>query len=62
MVVLKLDVDDEERERAFEIDYLLSLTSEQRLRLMLDESDRIARALIENGQREPVAVVKRSRS
>jgi hypothetical protein len=51
--------DDEERELDFEIDYLLSLTFEQRMTMMLEESDRIASTLIENGQREPAAVVKR---
>jgi hypothetical protein len=62
MAILKLLEDDEERELDFEIEYLLSLTAEQRLTMMLVESERIARTLIESGQREPVALVKRPRS
>ncbi len=59
MPILKLDGHDEARELAFEIDYQLSLTFDERWRMMIEESERIARMLIENGQREPVALVKR---
>ena len=59
--ILKLREDDEERELDFEIDYLLSLTVEQRTNMMLEESERTLRSLIAHGQRKPVEVVKRPR-
>ena len=61
MAILKLKEHDEERELDFEIEHLASLSFEHRLRMMLDESERILRALIANGQREPTEIVKRSR-
>jgi hypothetical protein len=61
MAILKLREDDEERELDFEIEYQLSLSFEQRLAMMLVESDRIAWTLIQSGQREPTALVKRPR-
>jgi hypothetical protein len=61
MPILKLREDDEERELAFELEYLLSLTFEERMAMMLEESERMARTLIEHGQREPAALVKRPR-
>ena len=60
MPILKLDADDEEKELVFEIEYQKSLSFEQRWRMMVEESERIARVLIENGQREPIALVKRA--
>ena len=60
MPILKLKTDDEERELAFEIDHLLSLSFEDRWRMMVEESDRIAKLLIENGQREPTLLTKRT--
>jgi hypothetical protein len=60
MAILKLDDDDPERELRFEIAYQRSLTFEQRWRMMIEASDRIARQLIENGQREPTFLAKRA--
>jgi len=60
MPILKLDDHNEARELAFEIDYQLSLTFAERWQMMVEESERMARLLIENGQREPVALVKRA--
>jgi len=57
--ILKLDHDDEEREQAFELDYLLSLTTQERFELMIQKSNEIKRALIRNGHRKPVEIVKR---
>jgi hypothetical protein len=57
--ILKLDHDDEERERAFELDYLLSLTTRERFELMIRRSDEIKRMLIRYGHRKPVEIVKR---
>lgn len=60
MAILKLDEDDPEQELKFEIEYQRSLTFEQRWRMMIEASDRIARQLIENGQREPTFLAKRA--
>ena len=57
--ILKLDHDDEERERAFELDYLLSLTTQQRLEMMEKRSNEIKRMLIQHGHRRPVEIIKR---
>ena len=57
--ILKLDHDDEERERTFELDFLLSLTTAQRFEMMIRQSDEIKRTLIRNGHRKPVEIVKR---
>ncbi|NQT89292.1 hypothetical protein HQ560_21165 [bacterium] len=57
--ILKLDDHDEERERAFDLDYLLSLTTQERFAMMVARSNAIKRMLIQNGHREPVAVIKR---
>jgi hypothetical protein len=60
-MILKLERHNEERERAFELDYLLSLSTEGRFRMMIQKSDEIKRALIRNGHRRPVEIVKRER-
>jgi len=57
--ILKLGGDDEERELAFELDYMLSLTTAQRFEMMIRQSDEIKRTLIRNGHRRPVEIVKR---
>lgn len=57
--ILKLDLDDEEKELEFELDFQLSLTAEQRMEMMLKKSDEIKRMLIEHGHREPHKILKR---
>ena len=57
--ILKLDHDDEERERIFHLKYLLSLTTAQRFEMMIRQSDEIMRTLIRHGHREPSEIVKR---
>jgi hypothetical protein len=52
--------DDEDRELAFELDYLLSLTTEQRFEMMFRRSREIAEELIRRGHRKPFEVVKSS--
>jgi len=59
--VLKLDHDDEERERAFELDYLLSLSTPERFRMMIETSEQMKRTLLRHGHRKPVEVIKRER-
>lgn len=58
-MILKTDGDDEERERRFELDYLLSLTTAERFEMMIRRSDEIKEILIRNGHRIPVEIVKR---
>jgi hypothetical protein len=57
--ILKLDHDDEEKELAFELDYLLSLTFEERFQMMVQKSDELKRTLLRYGHRKPVEIVKR---
>ncbi len=56
--ILKCDKDDEEKELDFEIDFQLSLTTEERFEMMFKRSQEIAKALIENGYREPFKIIK----
>ena len=57
--VLKLDDHDEERERAFELDYLLSLSTRERFRMMIEKSNEMKRTLLRHGYRKPVEIIKR---
>lgn len=57
--ILKCEKDDEKRELEFEIDYQLSLTTEQRFKMMFKRSEEIAKMLIQNGHREPFKIIKR---
>ena len=57
--ILKLDHDDEDAERAFELDYLLSLTTKERFEMMIARSDEIKRTLLRHGYRKPFESVKR---
>ena len=58
--VLKLEADNEEKELEFELDYQLSLTTEQRFQMMFKKSQQIVKMLIENGHRKPFEIIKRS--
>ena len=60
MPVLKLDRDDEEKEIEFELEYLLSLTTQQRFDLMFQKSKEIAEILLRHGYRKPFEIIKRS--
>lgn len=57
--ILKLSSHDEERERTFELDYLLSLSTKERFQMMIQKSDEIKRMLIRHEYRKPVEVIKR---
>ena len=54
------DLNDEERELDFEIEYQLSLTTQQRFEMMFPRSREIAEMLIKNGHRKAFEIVKRS--
>jgi len=57
--ILKLDDHDEEREREFSLDHLLSLTTRQRFAMVVTQSNAIKRMLIQNGHWEPSGITKR---
>jgi len=52
--------ENEEEERKFELDYLQSLTTQERFELMFRRSREMAEALIRLGYRKPVEIIKRS--
>ncbi len=57
--ILKLERNDPQRELEFDLDYLLSLTSEERYRLMLRRSTDALERMIRNGHLRPVEIIKR---
>jgi len=58
--VLKLSQGDEAKELEFELDYLASLTFEERLQMMRQKSKEMLRQMIEHGHRRSFEVIKRS--
>ena len=58
--ILKLSQADEAKELEFELDYLASLTFEERLKMMRQKSREMLRQMIEHGHRRPFEVVKRT--
>ena len=57
--ILKCTTDDEERELEFELDYQLSLTPEQRFRMMFRRSYELRQALQGHDRREAAQIIKR---
>jgi hypothetical protein len=60
MAVLKLEKDNESQEIEFELDYLASLTTQQRFQMMLQKSREMALLLRRNGRRKTTQVIKRT--
>ncbi len=60
--ILKVDPGDgnEDRELDFELDYQLSLTTEQRFEMMLRRSREILEEMIRLGHRKPFEIIKRT--
>jgi len=58
--ILKLSQADDVKELEFELDYLTSLTFEERLKMMRQKSREMLRQMIEHGHRRPFEVVKRT--
>jgi len=58
--VLKLSTDDEEKELEFELDYLSSLTFEERLQMMREKSREMLKQMIDHGHRRPFEIIKRT--
>jgi hypothetical protein len=58
-MILKLLSDDEKKEFEFELNYLLSLTFEERFKMMREKSREMLRQMIEHGYRRPFEIIKR---
>ena len=58
--VLKLDDHDEEKEIEFELSWLLSLTIQERFKLMQAKTHELIELLEKNGHKRTPQVVKRS--
>lgn len=58
--ILKLDDHDEEKEIEFELDYLLSLTLQDRFQLMFKKTRELIDLLERNGHRRPDQIIKRT--
>ncbi len=59
-LILKLSQADEEKELEFELDYLASLTFEERLRMMKRKSREMLKQMVEHGHRRPFEILKRT--
>jgi hypothetical protein len=61
-LILKIprDAASEEQELKFELDFLLSLTTQARFDLMFERSRQITGVLETHGHRAPTSIVKRS--
>ena len=57
--ILKLSSGDEEKELEFELDYLSSLTFEERLKMMREKSREMLKQMIDHGNRRAVEIIKR---
>jgi len=58
-MILKLPKDDPEREREFELEFLLSLTTQQRFEMMFRNQRQVMQTLIRLGHIKPCETVKR---
>lgn len=60
MAILKTHTDNEHAEIEFELDYLASLTTQQRFDMMLRKSREMASLRKQHGHRRTTQIVKRS--
>lgn len=58
--VLRLSASDEEKELEFELDYLSSLTFEERLKMMREKSREMLKQMIDYGHRRSFEIIKRT--
>ncbi len=58
--ILKLADNDEEKELEFELDYLSSLTFEERFKMMREKSREMLKQMIDHGHRRPFEIIKRT--
>jgi len=59
MAILKLDEHNEEKEIEFELDYLTSLTTQQRFQMMFRKTKEMLSLLKRNGHRKATEITKR---
>ncbi|MEA3506432.1 MAG: hypothetical protein U9R36_02910 [Elusimicrobiota bacterium] len=57
--VLKLSGDDEEKEIDFELDWLLTLSDEERFEMLFKKRKQIISILKDNGHKRPDKIIKR---
>ena len=60
MAVLKLSDHDEEREIEFELDYLLSLTTQQRFQMMFQKTKEMRDLYKKHANRRTTKIIKRT--
>jgi hypothetical protein len=58
--ILALSEHDENKELKFELEYLRSLTFEERLDMMREKSKEMLRQMVDLGYRKPFEIVKRA--
>jgi hypothetical protein len=58
--ILKLAEDNESKEFEFELEYLRSLSFEERFTMMRKKSEEMLKQMVELGYRKPFEIVKRS--
>jgi len=58
--ILKLSQADEEKELEVELNYLASLTFEERLKMTKQKSREMLRQMVEHGHRRPFEILKRT--
>ncbi len=58
--ILKLSEDNESKELEFKLEYLRSLSFEERMTMMRKKSKEMLKQLVELGYRKPFEIVKRS--
>ena len=57
MHILKLAYDDEDRELAFELDYLAGLTTRERFEMMFAKSRQLEKLLKRDGRRRTTQII-----
>jgi len=60
MRILKLEIDGEEKELEFELEYQRLLTTQQRFEMMFEKSRVMAQLLHKHGHRKPFEIIKRT--
>jgi len=58
--ILKLDDHDDDKEFEFELNYLLSLTTQQRFQMMLQKTREMRNLLKNHGYRKTTQITKRT--
>ncbi|MDD5091817.1 MAG: hypothetical protein PHQ23_12990 [Candidatus Wallbacteria bacterium] len=59
-MILKLDAPDPGKELEFELAYQRSLTTEERFRMLRENSSKMLEIMVRNGHRKPFEITKRS--